>query len=386
MKNVQVELCEFIKDVYSKDFVALHEPTFVGSEKMNLEKCIESTFVSSVGSFVTEFGEKLSSYTSSPSAIPCITGTAALHTALLIAGVEPGDLVITQALTFVATANAIKYCGADPIFVDVDVETMGMSPAALANWLESHAYIAEDGFCRTKIRHQKIKACVPMHTFGHAVRINELIEICDNWGLCLVEDAAEALGSKYDGKHLGTFGILGALSFNGNKIITTGHGGAVLSSSTLGKQVLHLTTTAKVSHPYEYIHDQVGFNYRMANVNAAIGCAQLEFIDKFVKIKRDLAGQYDVFFTNTDYRFVKEPKNCVSNYWLNAVICPSKKEKEVLLKSTNAEGVMTRPLWKLMSDLPPFSHCLKGDLKSSQWLFDHVVCLPSGVNTEALAV
>lgn len=385
MKNIEEDLCEFIKDVYSKEFVALHEPTFIGSEKINLEKCIESTFVSSVGSFVTEFGEKLASYTNSPSATPCINGTAALHASLLLAGVEPGDLVITQALTFVATANAIKYCGADPIFVDVDVETMGMSPSALKCWLESRAYIDDDGFCRTKIKHQKIKACVPMHTFGHAVRINELIDICENWHLCLVEDAAEALGSKFDGKHLGTFGIFGTLSFNGNKIITTGHGGAILSSSSLGKKALHLTTTAKVSHPYEYIHDQVGYNYRMANVNAAIGCAQLEFIDTFVKVKRDLASQYGDFFANTDYCFVKEPESCVSNYWLNAVVCPSKKERDDLLKSTNAAGVMTRPIWKLMSDLCPFSHCLKGDLKTSQWLFDHVVCLPSGVNSEALA-
>ena len=273
-------LINFVRDFFqTDDFIPLHAPIFGGNERQNVVETIESTVVSSVGDFVNRFESAVASYSGASSAIATVNGTAALHTALILAGVQRGDLVITQPLTFVATCNAISYCGAEPVFVDVDTGTMGLSAAALRQWLEDNAKICEDGLCRLNADKRIIRACVPMHTFGHPADIEGLLAVSDQWGLAMVEDASESLGSFYGGRHTGTFGVLGVLSFNGNKIITTGGGGMILTSSDLGERAKHITTTAKKPHPYEYVHDEVAFNYRLPNLNAALGCAQLAQIE-----------------------------------------------------------------------------------------------------------
>lgn len=377
-------LIRFVREQYrTNGFIPLHAPVFKGHERDYVTETINSTFVSSVGAFVDNFERDMEAYTSSPRAVATVNGTAALHMALRLAGVQSGDLVITQPLTFVATCNAIAYCSAEPVFIDVDRHTLGLSPSALQSWLSEHALMGDDGLCRTLEDGKIIRACVPMHTFGHPADIDGLLSICAAWNLCVVEDAAESLGSFYKGRHTGTFGQLGALSFNGNKIITTGGGGMILSSEQLGSRAKHLTTTAKKTHPYEYVHDEVGYNYRLPNLNAALGCAQLEQLEAFIANKRELAARYAAHLSDSAVRFVTEPEDCRSNCWLNAVICESREHRDALLKGTNENGVMTRPIWALMNHLPMYANCRRGELTNAEWLEARIVNLPSSVLPEA---
>ncbi|MGO2337397.1 LegC family aminotransferase [Providencia heimbachae] len=371
-------LIEFIRDIYqTKGFIPLHAPTFTGNEKNYVVETIDSTFVSSVGKFVDEFERKMEAFTGSPRAVATVNGTAALHTALYMAGVRTNDLVITQALTFVATCNALYHMGAQPIFVDVSPISLSLCPKAVEQYLDENAILNENG-CFHKQTKQRIKAVVPMHTFGHPAELDELLSVCKKWNLILVEDAAESLGSFYKDKHTGTIGKFSALSFNGNKIITTGGGGMVLcSTEETGKHTKHVTTTAKVPHPYEFFHDEPGFNYRLPNLNAALGCAQMESLPLFLERKRLLAKQYQSFFEGSDYQFVVEPSYAQSNYWLNAVICHDTKQRDDLLNQANAAGVMTRPIWKLMHRLPMFEKALRDNLKNSEFIESHLINLPS---------
>ncbi|QSP94485.1 LegC family aminotransferase [Marinobacter salinisoli] len=381
MSEVSVNrLVGFVRDYYrTNEFVPLHAPVFLGREKEYVADTIESTFVSSVGIYVDRFEEGVAAYTGSAKAVATVNGTAALHIALKLAGVEAGDLVVTQPLTFVATCNAIAYCNAEPVFIDVDRETLGLSGEALEAWLEEHAELDAEGVCRTRADSKVIRACVPMHTFGHPADLDTLVSVTHRWNISLVEDAAESLGSFYKGKHTGTFGALGTLSFNGNKIMTTGGGGMILASETLAARAKHLTTTAKKPHTYEYIHDELGYNYRLPNLNAALGCAQLEQLETFIEAKRALAAAYEGALTGSSLQFVKEPQDCRSNYWLNAVICENKAQRNELLKNTNQDGVMTRPIWALMNHLDMYQSCRRGDLDNAEWLEARVVNLPSSV-------
>jgi len=367
-----------IRSVYKTDsFIPLHEPRFLGNEKKYLNECIDSTFVSSVGKFVDEFEEKIASYTGAKYAVATSNGTSALHISLLLANVEQNDEVITQPLTFIATCNAISYCNAKPIFIDVDKDTMGMSPVALEIFLKENAEVKNQQ-CVNKSTGKIIKACIPMHTFGHPCRIEEIQKICKEWHIVLVEDSAESLGSFYRGQHTGTFGELGVISFNGNKIITSGGGGCILTNNEdLAKKAKHITTTAKEPHKWEYTHDMVGYNYRMPNLNAALIVAQLEQLDGFLKSKRSLAKIYKKFFQNGDIHFVIDPENAKSNYWLNSIILKSKDQRDLFLDETNSQGIMTRPIWVLMNKLPMFEKAQCGDLTNSEWLEDRVVNIPS---------
>lgn len=371
-------LVEFVRDQYqTQEFIPLHAPTFAGNEKAYVMETMDSTFVSSVGKFVDEFERKMEAFTGSARAVATVNGTAALHAALYMADVERGDLVITQALTFVATCNALYHMGAEPIFVDVSPVSLGLCPKAVNAFLEEHAQVTESG-CIHKQTGRKIKAVVPMHTFGHPVELDELIAVCLKWHITLVEDAAESLGSFYKGKHTGTLGEFGAVSFNGNKIITTGGGGMVLcGTEEAGRRTKHVTTTAKVPHPYEFFHDEPGFNYRMPNLNAALGCAQMEVLERYLAQKRQLAQQYQAFFADSDVTFVVEPEYAQSNYWLNAIICLDAQQRNELLEQTNAAGVMTRPIWQLMHRLPMFEQALRGDLTHSEFIEAHLINLPS---------
>ncbi len=371
----------FIKALYGNSrFVPLSAPCFIGNEKKYLNECIDTTFVSSVGKFVDRFEEDMARYTGARKAVVCVSGTNALHMALMSVGVERDDEVLTQALTFIATCNAISYIGAHPVFVDVDKSTMGLSPDALKEWLVKNAVI-RNGQCHNKISGRRIKACVPMHTFGHPVRIEEIANICAEYHIELVEDAAESIGSKYKGKHTGLFGKVGALSFNGNKTITTGGGGMLLfMDDELGTLAKHLTTQAKVPHRWEFKHDHIGYNYRMPNINAALGCAQLEHLDEFVADKRATAATYADFFQNVDdIVFFTEPDNCFSNYWLNAVILKDRNAQQTFLQETNDNGVMTRPIWELMNRLPMFEKCEHDGLENTIWFAERVVNIPSSV-------
>lgn len=373
-------LIQFVRDQYRTDeFIPLHAPFFAGRERQYVADTLESTFVSSVGAYVDRFERDIEAYTGSQRAVATVNGTAALHVALQLAGVQPGELVITQPLTFVATCNAIAYCCAEPVFIDVDRHTLGLSPTAMNDWLEEHALLAEDGLCRTKSDGKVIRACVPMHTFGHPADLDGLVAVSERWNLVLVEDAAESLGSIYKGRHTGTFGALGTLSFNGNKIITTGGGGMILASAEIGAHAKHLTTTAKQSHPYEFVHDKIGYNYRLPNLNAALGCAQLEQLEDFITNKRKLAARYAEHLKGSDLQFLNEPADCRSNFWLNAVICDNREHRDAFLKTTNAQGVMTRPIWTLMNHLPIYVHCRSGQLTNAEWLEARVVNLPSSV-------
>ena len=374
------KIVDYIKDLYGQDFVPLSVPQFIGNEKKYLNECIDSTFVSSVGKFVDRFEDDMAAYTGAKRAVVCVSGTNALHMALMLAGVERDDEVLTQALTFIATCNAISYIGAHPVFIDVDKQTMGLSPDAVKAWLAAHAEV-KDGQCYNKHTGHRVKACVPMHTFGHPVRIEELAAICAEWHLELVEDAAESIGSKYKGKHTGLFGKVGVLSFNGNKTITTGGGGMLLfNDEELGALAKHLTTQAKVPHRWEFRHDHIGYNYRMPNINAALGCAQLEHLDEYVANKRATAAAYAEFFKQVDdILFFTEPENCFSNYWLNAVILKDHETQQAFLQYTNDHGVMTRPIWELMSRLPMFEHCQHDELENTIFFADRVVNIPSSV-------
>ncbi|WP_038876918.1 LegC family aminotransferase [Vibrio jasicida] len=371
-------IVEFVRDTYKTDeFIPLHAPTFDGNEKAYVMETIESTFVSSVGKFVDDFEKKIEAYTGTAKAVATVNGTAALHAALYMADVQRGDLVITQALTFVATCNALYHMGAEPVFLDVSPVSLGLCPKAVDTFLEENAEVTDAG-CIHKKTGRRIKAVVPMHTFGHPVELDELVVVCLKWNITLVEDAAESLGSFYKGKHTGTIGDFGAVSFNGNKIITTGGGGMVLcKTQELGARTKHVTTTAKVPHPYEFFHDEPGFNYRMPNLNAALGCAQMEVIEQYLKQKRLLAEGYKDFFKGSDTKFVTEPEYAQSNYWLNAIICTDKESREEILSVTNDSGVMTRPIWQLMHRLPMFENSIRGDLTYSEFIEAHLVNLPS---------
>ena len=372
------EIINFIRELYrTKEFIPLHEPTFCKNEMKYVSESIQSSFVSSVGKYVDEFESKMQNYTGSQKAVATVNGTAALHAAMYSAGVKAGDLVITQALTFVATCNALHHMGADPVLLDVSKKSLSLCPLALENFLDEFSVLKEDG-CYHKSTQKKISAVVPMHTFGHPAELDELLAICEKWNIPMIEDAAESLGSFYKGKHTGTIGRMGAISFNGNKIITTGGGGMVLCSSTeSGNHLKHITTTAKVPHMYEFYHDEPGFNYRLPNLNAALGCAQMESLPTFLSKKRAIAMKYKDFFNKSDFKFFLEPEYASSNYWLNSVICPDSDSRDALLKITNTSGIMARPIWKLMHRLPMFKNAIKDDLKTSKWLEKHLINLPS---------
>jgi len=374
-----IDLIQFIKKQYpKKDNVYLHEPVFNGNEKKYINDAIDSTFVSSVGKYVDKFELDFSKFVNTNKCIAVVNGTSALQVALKLSGVQSGDEVITQSLTFVATANAISYNNATPIFLDVDYDTMGLSPNAVENFLIANCDIIENK-CVNKNTKKIISACVPMHTFGFPVRIKELAAICKKWNIPIVEDAAESLGSYYNDQHTGTFGELGVFSFNGNKIITSGGGGAIVSNNNdLSIRAKHLTTTAKIPHPYEYAHDEIGFNYRMPNLNAALLCAQLEMMEIYLNDKRDLANIYSKYFEEKGIVFRKELENTRANYWLMCVEMESKKDRDLFLEDTNKNGVMTRPIWKLMSDLDIYKHCEKDSQENSRKLVDRIVNIPSG--------
>lgn len=371
----------FIRSLYQEPdaFIPLHAPTFAGNEKKYLEECIDTTFVSSVGKFVDLFEQKVAEYTAAKHAVVCVNGTNALHIALKISGVEEGDMVITQPLTFIATTNAIVYAGAVPAFVDVDKDTMGLSPTSLERFLQDNTQL-RNGACYHKQTGRRIKACLPMHTFGHACRIEEILAICEHYHIAVVEDAAEAMGSYYKDKHLGTFAPIGAISFNGNKTITTGGGGMILTNDeTIAHRAKHLTTQAKLPHAWEFVHDEIGYNYRMPNINAALGVAQLEQLDGFLANKRATAEAYKAYFEKQGIAFFAERENEKCNYWLNAIILKDKEERNAFLTEANAQGVMSRPIWQLMNRLPMFVNCERGDLSNAEWLEARVVNIPSGV-------
>lgn len=374
-------LIKEIQEIYKgSEAIILHAPVLGEADKQSMINVIESGFVSSVGKEVTLFEEKIAKYTGSAKAVAVVNGTAALHLGLLLSDVKRGDLVITQALTFIATANAISYIGAEPIFLDSDFDTMGLSPKALEDFLNLHA-TKKDNQAFHKATGKRISACVPMHVFGHPVRIKEILTICKSWGINVVEDAAESLGSKLDGQHTGTFAPIGILSFNGNKIITTGGGGALLfQDEKLAARAKHLSTTAKIPHPWAFYHDEVGFNYRMPNLNAALGCSQMERLDSFLSTKKAIAQKYaEALKDDKSLTFVEARKGTDPNYWLNAVLVPNLEIRDQLLKKTNELGIGCRPVWELMCDLKIFSGCIKDDLKVARQLQERIVNLPSGV-------
>ena len=381
MESSYKKITDFIHDLYGAPEVPLHAPCFIGNEKKYLAECVDTTFVSSVGQFVDRFEEKMAQYTGAARAVTCVNGTNALHLALLLVGVARGDEVLTQALTFIATCNAIRYIDAHPVFLDVDQSTMGLSPDAMREWLSRNAEV-KDSQCFNKNTQRRIKACVPMHTFGHPARIDEIAAVCEEYHIELVEDAAESLGSLYKGQHTGLFGRVGVISFNGNKTITTGGGGMLLlNNEELGAQAKHLTTQAKVPHRWEFIHDRVGYNYRMPNINAALGCAQLEHLEEFVLNKRKTAEKYHAFFaTIDDMDYFLEPENCRSNYWLNTILLKDRQAQQDFLQYTNDHGIMTRPAWQLMNRLEMFKGCETDGLKHTQWLEERIVNIPSSVN------
>ena len=374
------KIVDFIKETFkTQEFIPLQEPRFIGNEKKYLNDCIDSTFVSSVGKYVDSFEKEFAKTVGSKYAIATVNGTAALHVSLILADVKKDDEVITQPLTFIATCNAISYIGAKPIFVDVDLDTMGLSPDSLRNFLERNCEVVEN-ICINKTTNRQIKACVPMHTFGHPCRIEEIKDICDIWNIILVEDAAESLGSFYKNRHTGTFGKVGAFSFNGNKIITSGGGGVIVTDDeAIAKRAKHITTTAKIPHPYEYVHDEIAYNYRLPNINAALLVAQLEQLENFLNSKRELAKIYKEFFLQNSIKFIEEPENSKSNYWLQAVLLENVKQRDDFLEFTNKNGVMTRPIWKLMNELEMFKDCQKTDLKNAKYLEERVVNIPSSV-------
>jgi perosamine synthetase len=369
---------DFIRSIYhSKKVIPLHEPQFLGNEKRYLNECIDSTYVSSIGSFIDKLENNIANYTGAKYAVATSNGTSALHIAMLLANVTKNDEVVTQPLTFVATCNAISYCGAYPIFVDVDKDTIGLSPSSLREFLDKNTAVI-DQQCVNKTSGRVIKACVPMHSFGHPCRIDEIKEICDKYKISLIEDAAESLGSFFKGKHTGTFGQMGVLSFNGNKIITAGGGGCIITNDeALSKRAKHLSSTAKVPHKWEYNHDMVGYNYRMPNLNAALLLAQLENLETFLLNKRELAMKYKDFFADKEWHFFEEPFQSKSNYWLNVIILKNKIQRDLFLDKAHSKGVIIRPTWTLMNKLLMFENSQCAELTNSEWLEERIVNLPS---------
>ncbi|MBN7797778.1 LegC family aminotransferase [Parahaliea mediterranea] len=373
-----------IRRLYGAGPVPLHRPIFEGNERQYLVDCIDSNFVSSVGEKVAEFERKIADFVGADHAVATVNGTAALHVSLQLAGVEANTDVITQALTFVATCNAIKYLGASPVFIDVDRDTLGLSAIALSTFLEKHAE-RKNGQIINKFSGRRLAACLPMHTFGIPCRIADLKEVCEEWGIPVVEDAAESLGSTSRNQsggwqHTGTFGELGVLSFNGNKVITTGGGGMIITNdASLAVRAKHLTTTAKSPHAYEFVHDELGYNYRMPNLNAALGCAQAERLPEMLKRKSEVADRYRKILTSSPLQFIEAPEGTRRNNWLNAVLLESREKRDEFLNNCNAEGVMVRPIWTLMNRLKMYRHCQHDGLENSQWLEDRVVNIPSSV-------
>ncbi len=373
---------DFVRELYQSDNVPLHRPLFEGNEKIYLQNCIDSTFVSSVGAKVNDFESALSQFTGAEYVIATSNGTAALHAALTLAGVDENTEVITQALTFVGTCNPVKYLGASLIFIDVARDTLGLCPCALERYLLSHVTM-KNGVATNKTTGKIIKVCVPMHTFGHPCAVEEIVEICDSYNIVVIEDAAESLGSFSTGKHTGTMGIAGVLSFNGNKVITTGGGGAIITNDEkFARQARHITTTAKVPHPYLFLHDEIGFNYRMPNLNAALGCAQMEKLSQMLAHKRVITNQYKQHFVNSHIQFFQEPEGARSNYWLNTILLENQQERDEFLEKTNAAGIETRPAWTLMPDLDIFALSEHDGLKNSIELASCIVNIPSSVPSE----
>lgn len=369
---------QFIQESFNtKEFIPLHVPSFKGNERNFLLDMMDTTFVSSVGPYVDKFEREFAQATQTKKAVAVVNGTAALQVALRLVGVKKGDEVLTQALTFVATANAIHYNNAQPVFIDVDLDTMGFSPVALKNFLEEFGEKREDG-CYNKSTGKKIAACVPMHSFGFMCKIDQIVEICDTWNIPVVEDAAEALGSKYKGEYAGGFGNVAAFSFNGNKIITAGGGGAIVSNNeALATKAKYLTTTAKVPHAWEYVHDELGYNFRMPNINAALLCAQLENLNGFIENKKVLFNEYQAFFNNQNLALKPIPEDTEWNYWLMSLQLEDRTERDQFLKYTNENGVMTRPIWQLMYKLPMYAHCQKDAQKNAEFLENRIVNIPS---------
>ena len=374
------ELIAFVREWYdSAETIPLSTPRFGTTEREYVAQAIDSTVVSSIGHFVDEFERRVAEYTDSQTAVATVNGTAALHVALRLVGVESGDEVVTQPLSFVATANAIWYQHAHPVFVDVDRNTMGLSPVALDKFFHT---ACERRGAKTINRHtgRRIAAVVPMHTFGRPCEIQTICDVADTWGVPVVEDAAEALGSTRAGRHCGTFGRVGIYSFNGNKTITTGGGGMIVTDRELGDRAKHLTTTARVGHQWEYTHDDVGYNFRMPNLNAALGCAQMSRLESFVADKRALGEAYERFFDGCSWaEFVDESTDCRSNAWLHAIIMADAGQREAFLEQTHAAGILTRPVWTLLNELPMYRHCEKDELVNAQWLSQRLVTLPSSV-------
>ncbi len=378
MSNVSI--IQIVKSIYPNlDFIPLHEPRFVGNERKYVLDAIDSTFVSSVGAYVDQFESMMTKITHTQKAVAVVNGTSALQVALRLVGVNPGDEVITQALTFIATTNSILYNGASPIFIDVDYDTMGLSPKAVSDFLEEYCELRDD-VCYNKKTNKKISACLPMHTFGFPVNLTELINVCNKWKIPIVEDAAEAVGSEYNGLPVGGFGQVGVFSFNGNKIVTSGGGGAIVTNNLeIGKRAKHLTTTAKVPHPYEYIHDEIGYNFRMPNLNAALACAQLENLNEFVENKRNLANSYASYFKEKGIKFRTELPGSKSNYWLMCIELENKKERDSVLEFTNKNGVMTRPIWQLIYKSKFYSDFQKDSQRNASLLEDRIINIPSSV-------
>lgn len=370
----------FIKELYpGQETISLHEPRFTGNERRYVLDAIDSTFVSSVGIYVDRFEAMMRDITGAKHAIAVVNGTAALHIALKLAGVRQGDLVITQPLTFVATCNAIAYLGAEPLFVDVDPSRLGMSSSALEQLLREDIQLkGNQAFHIPSGR--RVSACLPMHTFGFPAEIDKIVEYCSAFHIPVIEDAAESLGSLYKGRHTGTFGLLGTFSFNGNKTVTCGGGGVIVThDEELGKWARHITTTAKVPHEWEYWHDEVGYNYRCPNLNAALACGQLEQLELFIANKRETADRYADFFRNTGFVMVREQGDSFANYWLNSILLADRDERDAFLEATNRAGVMTRPAWTLMHLLPMFVHSPRTSLSHSEWIADRIVNIPSSV-------
>lgn len=370
----------FIKSLYNNQaYVMLHAPKFLGNEKKYLNDCIDTTFVSYVGKYVTDFENHIKNVTGTKNAIAIVNGTCAIQIALIASGVKPGDEVITQALTFAATAAAIKHAGAEPVFVDVDKKTLGLSPESLTEYLEKYTEIRSN-ITYSKVTGRKIAAVIPMHTFGHPVRIDEIIKVSQKYNLTVIEDSAESIGSYYNNKHTGTFGRAGIFSFNGNKTVTTGGGGMLISDDDqLASRVRYITTTAKRPHKWEFFHDEVGYNLRMPNINAAVGCAQMEYLDTILENKRETAAKYKEFFKSIGIPFFEEPDNCKSNYWLNVIILKDRIERDNFLELSNCNNIQTRPVWTLMTKLPPYQQCHHCPVPNSEWFEDRIVNIPSGL-------
>ena len=379
MKEKFCEITDFVRTIYGSNYIPLHRPVFEGNEKKYLANCVDSNFVSTVGSQVDDFEREVASFTGASYSIAVVNGTAALQISLQLAGVEPDDEVITQPVTFVAICNAISHAGAKPVFVDVDLDTMGMSPESLNSFLRENAFVSK-GRAYNKITGKKFGACCPMHTFGTPCRIEEIVSVCNEFGIPVVEDSAEALGSYISDCHVGNYGLLAALSFNGNKVITTGGGGMILTNNEeLADRARHITTTSKVPHPYEFIHDEIGYNFRMPSLNASLGCAQMEKLDKILSIKAEVNSLYFNFFQKTEWKLMTAPIGNTSNYWLNVLIMNSRDERRAFLEYSNSKGVMTRPLWGLMSKQKMFRDCQTDGLTNSKWLEERVVNIPSSV-------